>query len=62
MIANLKIVVKTFAKITKTLFAGLSATIMETRRKPILILHLEAKYTKEGLQKSTMAKSKRSIF
>ena len=32
MIANLKIVVKTFAKITKTLFAGLSATIMDTGR------------------------------
>ena len=36
---------KTFAKIAKT-FAGLSATIIATRRKPILILNLEAKYAK----------------
>ena len=33
---------KTFAKIAKT-FAGLSTTIIATRRRPVLILHLEAK-------------------
>ena len=36
---------KTFAKIAKT-FAGLSTTIIATRRRPVLILHLEAKYAK----------------
>ena len=36
---------KTFAKITKT-FAGLSTTIIATRRRPVFILHLEAKYAK----------------
>ena len=36
---------KTFAKIAKT-FAGLSTTIIATRRSPVLILHLEAKYAK----------------
>ena len=36
---------KTFAKIAKT-FAGLSATIIETRRRSVLIHHLEAKYAK----------------
>ena len=45
MIASLNIVVKTFTKIAKT-FAGLSATIIATRIRPILILHLEEKYAK----------------
>ena len=45
MIASLNIVAKTFAKIAKT-FARFSATIMAIRRKPVLILHLEAKYAK----------------
>ena len=45
MIASLNIVAKTFAKIAKT-FAGLLVTIIATRRRPILILHLEAKYAK----------------
>ena len=36
---------KTFAKIAKT-FAGLLTTIIATRRRPVLILHLEAKYAK----------------
>ena len=36
---------KTFAKIAK-MFAGLSTTIIATRRRPVLILHLEAKYAK----------------
>ena len=33
---------KTFAKIAK-MFARLSTTIIATRRRPVLILHLEAK-------------------
>ena len=45
MITILNIVVKTFAKIAKT-FVGLSVTIMATRRRPVLILHLEEKYAK----------------
>ena len=36
---------KTFAKIAKT-FTRLSAMIIATRRRPALILHLEAKYAK----------------
>ena len=44
MIASLNIVAKMFAKIAKT-FAGLS-TIIATRRRPVLILHLDAKYAK----------------
>ena len=36
---------KTFAKIAKT-FSRLSTTIIATRRRPVLILHLEAKYAK----------------
>ena len=36
---------KTFAKIAKK-FTGLSTKIIATRRIPILILHLEAKYAK----------------
>ena len=45
MIASLNIVAKTFAKIAKT-FARLSAMIIATKRRPVLILHLEAKYAK----------------
>ena len=36
---------KTIAKIAKT-FIGLSATIIATRRRSVLILHLEEKYAK----------------
>ena len=36
---------KTFAKIAKT-FAGLSTIIIATRRRLVLIFHLEAKYAK----------------
>ena len=61
---------KTFAKIAET-FARLLMTIIATRRRPVLILHLEAKYAKidcknelgkEHLdcKKSTLAKSQRS--
>ena len=45
MIASLNIMAKTFAKIAKT-FIGLSVTIMATKRRHVLILHLEAKYAK----------------
>ena len=45
MIASLNIVAKMFAKIAK-MFVGLSVTIMATRRRPVLILHLEVKYAK----------------
>ena len=45
MIASLNTVAKAFAKIAK-MFAGLSATIIAIRRRPVLILHLEAKYAK----------------
>ena len=45
MIESLKIVAKTFARIAK-MFAGLLVTIVATRRRPVLILHLEAKYAK----------------
>ena len=45
MIASLNIVAKTFAKIAKT-FARLSAAIIAIKIRPILILHLEAKFAK----------------
>ena len=38
--------VKTFAKIAKTI-AGLSTIIIAIRRRPVLILHLETKYAKK---------------
>ena len=47
---------KTFAKIAKT-FAGLSTTIIATRRRPILILHLEAKYAKIDCKNEIYAKN-----
>ena len=46
---------KTFVKIAKT-FAGLSATIIATRR-PVLILHLEAKYAKIDCKNEIYAKN-----
>ena len=45
MIASLNIVAKMFAKIAKML-VGLSVMIMATKRRSILILHLEEKYAK----------------
>ena len=42
MISSLSIMVKTFAKITKT-FIGLSMTIVAIKRRPILILQLEVR-------------------
>ena len=56
MIANLNIVAKTFAKITKT-FVGLLATIIATRRRPVLILHLEEKYAKMNCKNEIYAKN-----
>ena len=50
LIASLNIMVKTFTKIAKT-FVGLLATIIAIRIKHILILHLEEKCAKNGLQK-----------
>ena len=47
---------KTFAKIAKT-FAGLSMTIIATRRRPVLILHLEAKYAKIDCKNEIYAKN-----
>ena len=56
MIASLNTVVKTFAKIAKT-FAGLSTTIIAIRRRPVLILHLEAKYAKIDCKNKIYAKN-----
>ena len=47
---------KTFAKIAKT-FAGLLTTIIATRRRPVLILHLEAKYAKINYKNEIYAKN-----
>ena len=56
MIESLNIVAKTFVKIAKT-FAGLSTTIIATRRKHVLILHLEAKYAKIDCKNEIYAKN-----
>ena len=56
MITSLNIVVKTFAKITKT-FAGLLATIMVIKRRPILILHLETIYVEMDYKNEIYAKN-----
>ena len=55
MIASLNPVAKTFAKIAKT-FVGLSTIIITTRR-PVLILHLEAKYAKIDCKNEIYAKN-----
>ena len=47
---------KTFAKIAKT-FVGLSATIITTRRRSVLILHLEEKYAKMDCKNEIYAKN-----
>ena len=44
---------KTFAK----MFVGLLATIIATRRRSILILHLEAKYEKMDCKNEIYAKN-----
>ena len=56
MITSLNTVAKTFAKIIKT-FAGLSKTIITTRRRPVLILHLEVKYAKIDCKNEIYAKN-----
>ena len=55
-IASLNIVAKMFAKIAKT-FIGLSVTIIATRRRPALILHLEVKYAKMDCKNEIYAKN-----
>ena len=56
MIASLNIVAKTFAKFAK-MFDGLAATIVAIRRRPVLILHLEAKYAKMDYKNEIYAKN-----
>ena len=56
MIASLNIMANTFAKIAKT-FIGLSMTIVVIRRRPILFLHLEAKYAKMDNKNEIYAKN-----
>ena len=56
MIASLNIVAKMFAKIAK-MFTGLSTMIIATRRRPVLILHLEAKYAKMDCKNEIYAKN-----
>ena len=56
MIASLNIVAKMLVKIAKT-FVGLSATIIATRIRPVLILHLEAKYAKMDCKNEIYAKN-----
>ena len=56
MIASLNTVAKTFARIAKT-FAKLSMTIIATRRRPVLILHLEAKYAKMDCKNEIFVKN-----
>ena len=56
MIVSLNIVAKTFAKIAKT-FAGLSVMIMATKRRHVLILHLEAKYAKMNYKNGIYVKT-----
>ena len=47
---------KMFAKIAKR-FVGLSVTIIAIRRRPVLILHLEAKYAKMDYKNEIYAKN-----
>ena len=56
MITSFNTVAKTFAKIAKT-FSGLSTIIIATRRRPVLILHLEAKYAKIDCKNEIYAKN-----
>ena len=59
MIASLNIMVNTFAKIAK-MFVRLSMTIVAVRRRPILVLHLEAKYSKMDCKNEIYGKKKLS--
>ena len=56
MITSLNTVAKTFAKIAK-MFSGLSMTIIATRRRTVLILHLEAKFAKIDCKNEIYAKN-----
>ena len=56
MIASLNIMAKTFAKIVK-MFAGLLVTIIAKRRRPVLILHLEAKSAKMNCENEIYTKN-----
>ena len=56
MITSLNIMAKTFVKIAKT-FARLSATIIVTRRRLVLIFHLEAKYAEMDYKNEIYAKN-----
>ena len=56
MIASLNTIAKTFAKIVKQ-FVGLLATIIVTRRRHVLVLHLEAKYAKMDCKNEIYAKN-----
>ena len=56
MIASLKIVPKMFAKMAK-MFVGLLVTIIATRRRLVLIVHLEAKYAKMDCKNEIYAKN-----
>ena len=56
MIASLNIIAKMFVKIAK-MFVGLLVTIMATKRRPVLILHLEAKYVKMDYKNGIYAKN-----
>ena len=56
MTASLNIVAKMFEKIAK-MFARLSTTIIATRRRPVLILHLKAKYAKMDCKNEIYAKN-----
>ena len=56
MIASLNIMVKTFAKMAK-MFAGLLVAIIATRRRHVLIFHLEAKYAKMDCKNEIYAKN-----
>ena len=53
MIASLKTMAKMFAK----MFYGLSATIIATGRRPVLILHLEEKKVKIDYKNEIYAKN-----
>ena len=56
MIVSLNTVAKTFTKIAKTI-VGLSATIVATGRRLVLILHLETKYAKMDCKNEIYAKN-----
>ena len=56
LIASLNIMVKMFAKIAKT-FVRLSAMIVAIKRRPVFILHLEAKNAKMDCKNEIYAKN-----